>query len=79
MVTDSLDFEGVVQFVTLVSYLQHPCVIMFFNGNHGSHCGLYFTDSYNKYRRRTVHSWGETNGRLFLHSSGILFVVKLFI
>jgi hypothetical protein len=21
----------------LSSYLQHPCVIMFFNGNHGSH------------------------------------------
>ena len=37
MVTDSLDFEGGVQFVTLVSYLQYPCVIMFFNGKHGSH------------------------------------------
>ena len=43
MVTDSLDFEGGVQFVTLVSYLQHPCVIMFFNGNHGSHFSSIFS------------------------------------
>jgi hypothetical protein len=42
MVTDSLDCEGVVQFVTLVSYLQNPCVIMFFNGNHGSHLSSIF-------------------------------------
>jgi hypothetical protein len=43
MVTDSLDFEGGVQFVTLVNYLQYPCVIMFFNGNHGSHFSSIFS------------------------------------
>ncbi len=43
MVTDSLVFEDGVQFVTLVSYLQHPCVIMFFNGNHGSHFSSFFS------------------------------------
>jgi hypothetical protein len=43
MVTDSLDFEGGVQFVTIVSYLQYPCVLMFFNGNHGSHFSSIFT------------------------------------
>jgi hypothetical protein len=51
MVTDSLDFEGGVQFVMLsVSYLQHPCVIMFFNGNHGSH----FSSIYSFTRRCEV-------------------------
>ncbi len=45
MVTDTLDFEGGVQFVTLVSNLQHPCVIMFFNGNHGSHFSSIFSST----------------------------------
>ncbi len=29
--------------VSLVNYLQYPCVIMFFNGNHGSHFSSIFS------------------------------------
>jgi len=43
MVTDNLDFEDGVQFVSLVSHLQYACVIMFFNWNHGSYVSSNFS------------------------------------